>query len=56
MKEILRGQEGIAGILDHFRRAQVGDHNGRAQGQVQLGHLVGGILIQWSRSRCGAGS
>ena len=40
------GQEGVRGVLDHLRRAQVGDHNGRPQGQVELGHLLGRLAVQ----------
>ena len=36
-------QERIRGVLDHFRRAQVGDHDRRAQRQVELRHSVGGV-------------
>jgi len=33
-------QEGVGGVLDHLRRAQVGDHDRGAQRQVKLGHRV----------------
>ena len=39
-------EKSVAGIFDHFRRAQVRDHNGCAQGQMQLCHLVGCVLVQ----------
>ena len=34
-----RGQESVGGILDHLGRAQVGNDDGGAQGQVEFGHL-----------------
>ena len=41
----LRREKGVAGILDHFGGAQVGHHNARAQGQMQLRHLLGGVMV-----------
>ena len=41
-KTDLGGQEGVAGIFDHFGGAQVGHQDARPQRQVELGHFFGG--------------
>ena len=52
----LGGEEGIAGVLDHLCRTQIGDDDPRAQREVELGHLLSGILVLAAETQPGLDS
>ncbi len=44
-------EEGIGSVFDHLCRAQIGDDDRGAQGQMQLGNFFGSLCIQRAEDR-----